>query len=197
MASARKTHFRMRPNYRRILESILFLINEAERRGEYVTEYEIDKAIFIADVDHLNKHGRPITFDNYVAMKDGPVPSTTRDILQPKFNARHYYDESWPPWERLPSPIDGKRAFKFIRAKRSANLRVLSKTDIAALSEALTLVKGLRFRRMRDHTHRHPAYLDAWPEGAQGGSYPMDYAKLLDVPDEDAVEDLVYSSKHI
>ena len=197
MPTEKRTLPRMRPHYRRILEAILFLISEAEKRGLYVTEYDIDKAVFVADVDHLNKHGRPITFDNYVAMKAGPVPSTTRDVLQPRFDAKHYYAESWPPWERVPSPADGSKAFKFIRPKRPPNLRVLSETDVTALSEALTLVKGLKFKGMRDYTHKHPAYLDAWPKGAQDGSYPMDYVRLLDVPDEDVVEDLVYSSKHM
>ena len=36
---------KLRPNYKRILESILFLINEAERRGLYVTEFDIDKSM--------------------------------------------------------------------------------------------------------------------------------------------------------
>src|ERR1700733_613301 len=75
----------LKPNYKKILEAILFLINESERRGLYVTEYDIDKAVFLADVKHLNEYGRPITFDNYVAMVHGPVPSATRDILQPTF----------------------------------------------------------------------------------------------------------------
>ena len=44
---------KLRPNYKKILQSILFLINEAERRGFYVTEYDIDKSIFVADVRHL------------------------------------------------------------------------------------------------------------------------------------------------
>jgi hypothetical protein len=189
---------KLRPNYKRILESILYLIEEAIRRGSYVTEYDIDKAIFVADTAHLNKHGRPITFDNYVAMKDGPVPSATRDVLQPAFDPAYKYNEaSWPPWDRAASPADGRRAFKFIQPKRPPDLRVLSQTDIEALSEALTFVKRLRFKGVRDHTHTHPAYLDVWPKEAEGGAYPMDYAKLLDVPDQEAIEDLVYSSKHI
>jgi hypothetical protein len=197
MADKVKPLPRMQPNYERILESVMFLINEAKRRNIYVTEYDIDKSIFLADVSHLNKYGRPITFDNYVAMKDGPVPSTTRDVLQPEFMGQlHYAEAVWPPWDRVQSPADGKLAHKFINPKREANLRVLSGTDIQELIQALVLVKSKGFSGTRKHTHDHPAYVDVWPKEATGGAYGMDYAKLLEVPDSEIIEDLVFSSKH-
>lgn len=188
----------MRPNYRRVLESILFLINEATRRGIYVTEYDIDKSIFVADVTHLNKYGRPITFDNYVAMKDGPVPSLTRDVLQPSFKPLpHFHEAEWPPWDRVPSTDDGQRAHKFINPKREANLRALSKSDTQELVQALLLVKSKGFHGTKKWTHEHPAYVDVWPKNATGGAYAMDYAKLLDEPDQEIIEDLEFSSKHM
>jgi hypothetical protein len=187
---------KLRPNYKKILEAILYLINEAERRGLYVTEYDIDKSIFLADVKHLNEYGRPITFDNFVAMVHGPVPSTTRDILQPKFKGKPHYTEAWPPWDREPSPSDGQKAFKFTKPKRKENLRILSKSDIAALMDSLLVVKSLRFSGTKDYTHKHPAYLDAWKEDGTPGAYDMNYAKLLESPDDDLLEDVVYSSKH-
>jgi hypothetical protein len=196
MAEAAKAKPRMRPNHRRVLESILFLIGEATRQGFYVTEYDIDKSIFVADVNHLNKYGRPVTYDNFVAMKDGPVPSFTRDVLQPSFTGRPYYNEEWPPWERQPSPPDGARAHKFVNPKREANLRGLSKTDTQELAQALSLVKSKGFHGTKKWTHEHPAYVDAWPKNATGGAYPMDYAKLFNEPDAEIVEDLVFSSKH-
>jgi hypothetical protein len=187
---------RMQPNYRRILESILFLIGEATRRRLYVTEYDIDKSIFVADVSHLNKYGRPITYDNYVAMKDGPVPTFTRDVLQPNFKGSSYYNEEWPPWERIRSPADGTLAYKFVNPKREPNLRALSTTDTQELVQALLLVKSKGFHGTKKWTHEHPAYVDVWPKGADGGAYPMDYAKLFDEPDPETVEDLAFSSKH-
>lgn len=188
---------RMKPNYRRILETILFLIQEAKKRGMYVTEYDIDKSIFVADVTHLNKYGRPITFDNFVAMKDGPVPSTTRDVLQPSFKGRPHYNEEWPPWDRVPSPSDGSRAHKFINPKREANLRALSKTDTEELIQALLLVKSKGFHGTKKWTHEHPAYMDVWPKTATGGRYWMDYEKLLEQPDSETVDDLEFSSNHM
>jgi hypothetical protein len=197
MAEKERHSPRMRPNHRRILEAVLFLISEATRQGKYVTEYDIDKSIFIADVEHLNKYGRPITYDNFAAMKDGPVPSATRDILQPGYKGRPHYIEEWPPWDRVPSPADGNLAHKFINAKREPNLRALSKTDTQCLREALTLVKSKGFRGTRQYTHDHPAYVDAWPKTATGGRYWMDYEKLFKDADPETVEDLIFSSKNM
>jgi hypothetical protein len=125
------------------------------------------------------------------------VPSATRDILQPKFNAKQHYTEQWPLWDRVASPSDGPKAFKFINPKRQANTRLLSTTDVNALSEALSVVKSLKFSGTRDHTHRHPAYVAAWIPNSNRKAFDMDYTKLLDVPDDETVEDLVFSSNHM
>jgi hypothetical protein len=47
------------------------------------------KLIFLADRYHLCRYGRLITNDSYVAMKHGPVPSATRDIVE----SNDYLDE--------------------------------------------------------------------------------------------------------
>ncbi|HBP60233.1 MAG TPA: hypothetical protein DD668_11675 [Alphaproteobacteria bacterium] len=70
-----------KPNTAKIRESVLFLLNNTSAG---LDQYKIAKAIFLADVGHLNKFGRPITYDNYVAMKFGPVPSKTYDLLRHK-----------------------------------------------------------------------------------------------------------------
>lgn len=187
---------RLRPNYRKILEAILYLVNEAERRKTSVTEYDIVKSIFVADVAHLNQYARPITFDNFVAMEHGPVPSATRNVLQPDFNPLfHYGEEQWPLWTRERSPEDGASAYKFVNARRRENLRVLSETDVHALSEALSVVKSLKFAGVRNETHKHPAYTEAWARRGDKKAADMDYTKLLDAEDNELIEDLIFSSK--
>ena len=72
----------MEPNVNKILDTICFVIAEARERSKSVDQYDIVKTIFLADKKHLNKYGRPITFDNYHAMKFGPVPSLTYNFLK-------------------------------------------------------------------------------------------------------------------
>ena len=187
----------LKANYRKIVEAVLFLIEEAERRGTYVTKYEIVKSVFVADVAHLNNYGRPISFDNYYAMKDGPVPSATYDLLGDERPENFGPDFGpWPLWSREPSPKDGTRALKYVRPKRSANRRVLSETDISALSEALSLIKAQSFSDTRDMTHEYEAYREAWHEDGEKKSYLMRYDLLIEDHDQDLVSDIVQASHY-
>src|SRR5262245_11655013 len=127
---------KLTPNRARIVESILFLLEEAKRRGTYVTQYEVVKSLFVADERHIAAYGRPVTFDNYVAMENGPVASEAYDMLKPDYDWLRRTGEKRAPWARGPSPADGKKAFRFT-AIRPANLRKLSETDKHALAEGL------------------------------------------------------------
>ncbi len=115
------------PNKPRILESVIFLISEADRLRKFASQYDIVKSVFLADRRHLNEYGRPITFDHYVAMKNGPVPSSVYDILKadPK--------EFGNLWSK--TPFDDK-IFQFSSATRGADTNILSESDREALAES-------------------------------------------------------------
>lgn len=187
----------MRADYRKTVEVILFLIEEAERRGTYVTKYDIVKSIFVADVSHLNNYGRPVSYDNFYAMKDGPVPSAAYELLGDTRPDKYLLDYGiWPLWQKERSPSDGRLAVKFFRPARSPNTRMLSETDISALREALSLIKAQSFTETRDMTHEHPAYIEAWQPENETKSFLMDYHLLVDGLDEDLVSDVVHASHY-
>jgi len=187
---------RLKPNKRKILESILFLIEEAGRRGSYVTQYEIVKSIFLADINHLENYGRPITFDNYVAMKFGPVPSESFDMLKPEYKPSPLLSDAWPLWTREQSPSDGPNAFKYVAPARPANRRTLSETDRAALTQAIEKVKSLGFGALKNLTHKHRAYIDAWRDDGDRAAYDMKYNLLLPEDDEEREEEIAHASKY-
>ena len=188
---------RLHPNKKKILEAILFLIEKAEATKQSVTQYEIVKSIFVADLFHLKKFGRPVSFDNYSALTFGPVPSETYDMLKPGYNADDLSETDWPPWDRSPSPYGGPRAFRFHNPKRGPNLRKLSQSDMSELAEALDLVKQLGFGGVRDWTHLHPAYKSAWDSRGERRSIPMDYSLLVEGRDHELVSELAHASKHM
>jgi uncharacterized phage-associated protein len=86
----------LQPNKKKILEIVLFLIELAHNSREAITQYEIVKSIFIADVFHLKKFGRPVSFDNYAALPFGPVPSEAYDMLKPSYDGSGISDGEWP-----------------------------------------------------------------------------------------------------
>jgi hypothetical protein len=176
---------RLVPNKRKIIESVLFIIELAGKNGAYPTQYDIVKSIFTADLFHLKKYGRPVTFDNYSALPFGPVPSETYDMLKPGYNAADLDEATWPLWDRKYAPEIATTAFRYCDPKRSANQRKLSQTDRDELRSAYELVKQLGFIGTRDWTHDHPAYKTAWANRGSYRSSPMDYTQLVDQDDQE------------
>lgn len=185
----------MSPNVPRILDAILFVIAKGQERGVILSQYDIVKAIFLADRAHLNRFGRPITYDNYVAMKFGPVPSLVYDLLKENQHAMHRHKIDRLPWERRDLG-DGK-AFSYRAPERVPNDETLSPSDLEELSDALTVVKSLGFGQIKRLTHEDKAYIDAWEDEGDRSQYPMSYTLLFDVPNEDRAAELSFLSEHV
>ena len=179
-------------NQEKVIECILLILNEAAERGLRVTTYDILKTIFLADRAHLNKYGRPITFDNYFAMKDGPVPSWTYNLLK---GSRGAYAGTLP-WSKKPAPDISTRAIEFFGPIRKPNEELLSLSDEELLISFLHAVKSLGFGQVRRLTHEDEAYLDAWEdEGPDNSAYPMSNSLLFDSPNPEKAQELGFLSK--
>lgn len=190
------SHLLLRPHLGRIVESVLFLVNKAQERKQTLTQYEIVKAIFLADRAHLNNYGRPITFDNYVAMVHGPVPSTTYNILKEEASTVRRYGRKLP-WKRRPAPEISNKSLAFHSPARTHDSDVLSDSDVKALEEALTIVKALDFKQIRKITHEDAAYEAAWNDEGGRQQYPMNYSLLFGIPNGERAEELSFLSRHL
>lgn len=183
---------RLTPNRRKIVEAVLFLIEEAAKAGDQLSQYEIVKALFQADTQHLNTYGRPVTFDNYVAMENGPVASEAYEMLKATYNWGALGLDACPWSARSTGPKTNAYS-----SRRAANLRLLSPSDQDVLREGLEFVRTNGFGGVRDATHEHRAWKRAWEDRGAKRANPMDYTLLYDNPDPEAVEDLAYVSAHV
>ena len=77
MAAGRPMPLRFRPKVEKIVELLLYLAHK--RPG--ADKYQAVKFFYLADRAHLNRYGRPISFEKYYAMSYGPVGSTVLDLL--------------------------------------------------------------------------------------------------------------------
>src|SRR3954470_1467330 len=111
------------------LEALAFIARE--RPG--LSPLYIAKILFYAEKWHLNRYGRPIIADTYIAMPKGPVPSSVRDYIEQN-------------WHWVDHPEDFYAAIKIERAghlptlvpgSRGPNLDVLSESDLECLREAI------------------------------------------------------------
>ena len=154
------------------VEVILWLANA--KPG--IDLYHVIKCIFFADKDHLNRYGRPVIGDDYVADTYGPLGRSIYGLLRRR------------PIEMLALDSNGELPFRvldeknwIVQADRETNLRLLSRSDIEALQRALDDVGNLSFAELVERTHQEPAYI-----AANGGR--MRYEDLLDPSDPDRDE---------
>jgi len=187
----------LKPHNRKILESLVFLIHEALGRGYRPTQYDLVKSIFIADYHHMNKYGRPVTYDTPHAMTHGPVPTRAYDMLKPSFNWPAAYGLEAAPFSMRDYPEKGPTVREYYNPSRAPDYRVLSKSDLNALSDALVYVIEKGFAGTKDWTHQLPAYKSAWASRGFSESVPMDLAALLEGNGEEDAEEIIFASKHL
>jgi hypothetical protein len=174
-----------RPNRKRILEALLYVMGKKDS----LSQYPIVKSIFLADRKHLNEVGRPITFDNYVAMQQGPVPSLIYNLLM----LPNTFDEIY----HSPRPWSVTRAGRYnrYRASRKPNLRVLSQTDQEALDEGFKTVSTLNTDQLEKLLHDDPGYKEAWGRRGSKASAVTAAVSLLDDRDEALIANLAYATR--
>lgn len=186
---------KMTPNVDRILAAIFHVITAAKERNETITQYDVVKAVFLADRSHLNEWGRPITYDNYVAMVHGPVPTLTYDLLKANANVLRRHHIHALPWTT--KQVDG-RTRKYVPIDGASDpAELLSPSDIQALDDALGTVKRLGFGQVRRLTHEDPAYIDAWQEGGEKASYDMKLELLFEEPNFEQAQKIAEYSPYV
>jgi len=182
------------PNGPKVREAIVCVIREADSRDLSVSQFDILKTLFVADKEHLNKYGRPITFDEYVAMPDGPVPSLAYDLLKDALEAQREAGIESPLWKSM---SDGGKKKRFFEASRDSSDDILSESDVEELIAALIKIKSWGYKKTWDYVHADPAYIEAWEKRGNSQHHHMEYSMILNTRDADQADDIKFLSSHL
>lgn len=167
-----------RPKYEKIVELLLYLAHK--KPG--VDKYQVVKLFYLADKEHLNRHGRPITQEKYFALPYGPVASTAKELME-----RNFYTLKRANLESLPFEVEvrkrpGKEPLLVIGPpKREVDYDLFSKSDLRVIDEVIEKYGEFDFDALYQLTHRHEAYRRAWdnrPRDAKAA--PMLYEEMID-----------------
>jgi len=78
-------------NPRKAIEAMAYLVSRLP--GQRTDKAKLMKLLYIAEREHFVQEGRPITGDDLFAMKHGPVPSESLDLLDGQgWNHRGVFD---------------------------------------------------------------------------------------------------------
>jgi uncharacterized phage-associated protein len=173
-------------NKDKIQEAILYLLTLRAP----LTQYQIVKALWFADSSHLTEYGRPVTFDNYVAMQQGPVPSLAYDALKPDFAFDKVFGNG-RPWRF--SRHHRREDVRNIYKKREPRLEYLSETDKEALKAGLKRVESTSAEQLERIVHRHPAWRKAWNSKRVGAEWePMELSLIIGEGGDELAKQLAY-----
>ena len=180
--AAKAPVYEMRADYGKLVDTALCLLHEAIRLEIPVTQFQLVKAVYFADKQHLNTYRRPITYDRYRAMKHGPVPMAFYNLLMED-----------PETLALTGPVQWSRrlvddvgAYEFFAPLREVDTEwTLSQSDVEELQEALRKVKRLGNAAVWKEVHHDPAYEDAYEENDQGKTFPMSIGLFFSEPDHE------------
>lgn len=123
------------------LEVLLYIASHLQE--DY---YRVLKTLYFADKYHLERYGRLICGDHYIAMKSGVVPSGLYDFVTDVKDGRlgRY-------------GIDASEAFSLngyrIMLKREPDLNLLSKSDLECLDHAIGEVAKMSYAVLYRATH--------------------------------------------
>lgn len=186
-----------RPNLDKIVELLLYLAHKRPNADKY----QAVKFFYLADREHLNRFGRPITSDRYYALEYGPVASIAKDLLEQQANALAAAHIAELPFEVEFAPNKKGRELLYIRKpKRDVNFSLFSKSDMAVFDEILAKYGDYSFDDLYEITHAHFAYSRAWESRKSGINHaPMRYEDMID--DEkrraDIIEDMAPVAGHL
>lgn len=143
------------------IETILYLANKRPS----IDKMSLYKFLFFADEEHLNRYGRPIVGDYYVAMQFGPVPSHIKNLLEKNKNSEFQIDDY------------------MITATRASNTEYLSKSDMEVLDEIFDKLQGYSARELSTLSHEHPAWLKARDKNRFRNNNRLDYEDMIKDPE--------------
>lgn len=162
-----------RPKVDKIVEMLVLLASTGRR----FDQYQVVKLFYLADKEHFNRYGRPITFETYYAFDYGPVASTALDLIK---GDRATLMKT--KLNRLPIEV-GRRGKLFVlgTALREFNRDMFSRSDLMVIGETIEEYGGKSFDELYKLTHSHFAYEIAWTTKEEGSKRAlMFYEDMLD-----------------
>jgi hypothetical protein len=138
-----------------------------------ITAFFASKVLFYAEKYHLNRYARPIVADTFIAMPNGPVPSTIYNFIEGEL------DQAGDPDAITRAFTVTKERYARIRAQRPADFDALSPSDLECLNEAIAFCKPYAdaprgFSVLSNLTHLEKSWRTASTNG------PMSYKAMID-----------------
>jgi uncharacterized phage-associated protein len=162
---------KLRFDFEKSLQAAGVLLHLEEGRMPYL---RLLKLLYIADREMLAESAAPITGDQAIAMKYGPVPSHIYALI--RGGAARFGD-----WDQFIHT----QGYAVKLAEDPGRGR-LSRGEIEKLTEVSERYRSKDHWELSELSHDFPEWKRHWPEGAESGSYPIPWEDMVLAQGEDA-----------
>lgn len=134
---------------------------------QYLGKIKLMKLFYFLDFMHVKKYGRPITFDTYVNLEKGPIPSTIYNIVTEAIED--------PEFSQLADVVhfetpEGTRMNKMTASRKftKEDEKYFSEIELETIKKVCLMYGHKLMRSVRDESHnqapwRKTRYLDEIP----------------------------------
>jgi len=145
-------------NPQKAIEVVLWVIQKGESNV-----YNVMKILYAAEKYHLNKFGRPVTGDRYVAMEYGTVPSWIYNATNLKRSGLGFV-----------------RNDNTLTAERACDTNYLSESDIEALENGFAAYAGKTFQEVLNKNHAEIAWQRAYEKRGNNNAVDIAFEDMIE-----------------
>ncbi|WP_353482657.1 Panacea domain-containing protein [Haliscomenobacter sp.] len=163
-------------NYKKAVQILNYF---AKNEGGQINKMKALKLIWLADRLHIRKYGRPIVNDVYFAMRFGPVPSNTKDLIEA---SEFLSDEELSYRNNFIELIDQQQ--RFYKSINNIDANVFSKSDCECIKNvALQFAKKEPFQ-LSDISHHYPEWtkFESMLNNGESSRFQMEYEDFFGNP---------------
>lgn len=185
-----------RPKLDKIVEILLYL---SSKKPGY-DKYQAVKFFYLADREHINRYGRPVSGEKYFALPYGPVASNVMDILEGDRRILNEAGLDCLPFDIEVKEVSGRSLLCVSKPKREVDFSLFSKSDIKVIDEIIEKYGDCTFDELFNITHKHHAYVRAWSSRRPGSKRAeMFYEEMIEDPKRRAafIEDFIDISENV
>jgi len=160
-------------DFKKATQTLNFFANKFNGR---ISKLHALKLIFLADRYHFRKFSRPITMDQYFAMKRGSVASMTKNIadLNEEYLSANMLEYAMKFIKKSPP--------YYIESTQDIDYGELSESDVEALNFIFSKFGKLTPDQLTKLTHNYPEWQKHEKTIEKTGRAEMSYEDFLDEP---------------
>jgi len=162
-------HITMEIKYKKSIQAINYFTRKSENNT--INRMKLMKLLWLSDRLHLQMNGRTVLKDNYVAMKNGPVPSLAKEFSETRdhdYIAEFFY----PSGDYEVSSV------------KESEIKYFSKSDIEVFEAVWSEFGSLNEFQLSDLSHEYPEWKQ-FEEDLRLNPYtrfPIDTVELFTMP---------------